>query len=335
MTKIYNILIDLKEGDPFVIKRSQEALEIFARDVESFSFPEEIRESQTTLAFQPLDMTDTNQKSKSISSQEIEQFLSYCFKDIHIVQSKALAHFLWDPTDSVQEEQQSPQMSAIDFILQPFENQRKYIPRNQNFHVDVKLEKGDILVWKYLVGCGQQIDFYVIFCDSVFRSLKIRPKVDEIDSDSEATPSSIEISPNSPTSLEQKLSGLLDNFIKSGAHKNQATKVLQEQQFGSSNLSEITVVVSSLPMTTKNWQSSSILPSIIPTMSSTLSTPFTGSYEASRKGGLVRLFWDNSLSFAGKHLDYCIQRVSEQTMQVSSLHDESVNHTHSSLNRLP
>ncbi len=321
MTKIYNILIDLKEGDPFVIKRSHEALEIFARDVESFSFPEEIRESQTTLAFQPLetclDRSNLNSNQKSISSQEIEQFLSYCFKDIHIVQSKALAHFLWDPTDSVniiQEQQQSPQMSAIDFILQPFENQRTYIPRNQSFSVDVKLEKGDIIVWKYWVGCGQQIDFYVIFCDSVFRSLKSRPKLGEIDSESaESTPGSTEevvyISPTSPKSLEQKLSGLLDNFIKSGAHKNLTTKISEEQ---SNNLSEITVVVSNEEMTAKSWKGS-LLPSILPTMSSTLSTTFTGSYEASKKGGLCRLFWDNFVSFTGKHIDYCIQRVSPKT----------------------
>lgn len=302
---LYNIVLEIQDSDPVVIKRSQEALELFSRDLESYFLPPQIDAFRVALASQ-----------HSIPSNDIQEFLLYCFRNVDIVQSKAVAQFLWDPSE--ESPPSSPALSAIDFILQPLENQQIYIPQNQQFFIDVRLAKGEALVWRYQVGCGQEIDFFALCCPALFRSLKPHPNTDTVDEICEtkdingidATNSS-----NSPKSYDHKLSLSLDEFIKSGQHRS-IDKSQKEPNFPSSNISIVTATYATL--SSESWHYIPFMRSFSsPQSSFPCRPPLTGCYQAQTGGGLCRLLWDNTVvSLSGKHLEYCVQKVSEETMQV-------------------
>lgn len=340
---IFNILIDLKDSDPFILKRSQEALEIFAQDLSTFEFPSSIEQYRKALASQQLNEENLN----IISCENLQIFLSYCFSQANIVLSEATARFLSDPSEEVLDQSITSPITALDFLLQPFENQQIYIPRNQQFYIDIKLEKGETLVWRYQLGSGQNIDFFAIFCESMFRSIKSHSNSTQIhtnnnnnannnntndnntsDDDCISELKESNLDPSSPSSLERKLSSSLDNFIKLGNHR----KVLSSSSLKSTNTNisnveylhqisndnSIYVISHSSPMF--NWGHQ------IPSMKSILSSPtdlslsLNGCFKAEKKGGMCRLLWDNSLSnFTGKHLEYCIQKVNEATMEVNCI----------------
>jgi hypothetical protein len=127
-TYLYNIVIDMKDGDPFVIKRTREALEVFACDVDSFTFPDDIKNTQAILT-KPSLLTNETVK---VAALDVQNFMNYCLQDEGIIRSVALANFLWEEAidgGSVERAVSMNPVSAIDFILQPFENQSIYIPR--------------------------------------------------------------------------------------------------------------------------------------------------------------------------------------------------------------
>lgn len=300
--EVYNIVLEIQDADPVVLKRSQEALELFARDLDSFTFPAEINESRVALATQ-----------QAVPSTNIQSFLLYCFQNVEIVHSKAVANFLWEPAE--ENVPSSPSPTAIDFILQPLENRQIYIPQNQQFFIDVRLEKGETLVWRYHVGCGQEIDFFAICCHALFRNVKQHPNhnldtQNSIDKDNDAP----DVEPSSPKSYDVKLSESLDEFIKIGQHRS-VDNSQKERPSSFPNVSIVTATYATLAL--GSWR-------YIPFMRSTASsqtklpTPQTGCYQAQTKGGLCRLLWDNTVcSISGKHLEYCVQKVSEETMQVA------------------
>jgi hypothetical protein len=309
--KLYNIVLELENSDPAIIKRSQEALELFARDLEPFSFPPEVNVWRSTLALN----TSTNE---AVSAENIQQFLLFCFTNVDIVHSKAVAHFLWDPSEDTKPDQ-SP-ISAIDFILQPLQNQQIYIPQHQQFFIDIRLDKGETLVWRYQVGCGQDVDFFALCCHSMFRSLKPHPSVAHLENSDDENPRLDEDSdvasdpPHFPSSVDQKLKEVLDEFIKARNHRlveRSHTSDLQSQSIS-------IITASCVSSSSGSWSRSfPFLLSRTTTASCELSAPITGCYQAQTKGGLCRLLWDNSISsLSGKHLDYCVQKVSDETMQV-------------------
>lgn len=143
-TYLYNIVVDLKDGDPFVIKRTREALEVFASSVQNSSFPDDIKNTHALLSKPSLLTNDKTDTAYPVSALDIQNFINYCLQDVEIIRSVALADFLWEEAidGNIGDKQafMNP-VSAIDFILQPFENQSVYIPRYEfssilNFHVN-------------------------------------------------------------------------------------------------------------------------------------------------------------------------------------------------------
>ena len=129
-TLLYNIVVDIKDGDPFVVKRTLEALEVFATDLEDYVFPDDIKNTQRLLSKPSLNMDKTQKRVAPVTAVEIQYFLNYCLQDVSIVRSQALADFLWEEsTEGHGTIPSTSPVSAIDFILQPFENQSIYIPR--------------------------------------------------------------------------------------------------------------------------------------------------------------------------------------------------------------
>jgi hypothetical protein len=315
---VFNIVLELGDSDPAIIKRSQEALELFARDLESFSFPPQIHSIREALSSKSVREAQ-NEDGMTISTQDIQAFLLHCFTNVEIVQSKAVAHFLWDSTAEATPSGRPP-TTAIDFLLQPIENQQIYIPQHQQFFLDIKLEKGETLVWRYQVGCGQELDFFALSCDSMFRSIKHRPHVPSSSGES-GNESADEVNDHteqdlpsaSPEDFNQKLSESLDNFIASGSHRSIEKAPLAQNLL----LHKVSIITASLSSAVGGWGRQ------VPFFSSVASTPLspsTGCYQVQRKSALCRLLWDNSKSsLSGKHLEYCVQKVSESTMQVFGL----------------
>ena len=294
MSKLFTILIDLKDKDPFILKRSEEALEIFAQDLSIFEFPSSIEQYRQAIASQL-----NQENSTGISCENLQTFLLYCLTQVDIVLSEALTRFLSDPSEEI--DQNSTPLTALDFLLQPFENQQIYIPRYQQYYVDVRLEKGETLVWRYQLGCGQDVDFFAIFCASMFRSIKPHTiaSTNSVDDDDEdiILGNSIESSQpilSSPTLLERKLSGSLDNYIKLGNHRKISTTTKTSTQSvplplpattinGSNQASsDSNIVIVSQSSAIQNWGRQ------IPTVKSLISSPtelsphITGSFKAEK-----------------------------------------------------
>lgn len=143
-TYLFNVVVDFKDGDPFVLKRTLEAFEVFADDLSGFSFPDDIKNTQAILTKTSSLLDQNVKRSCPVSAIEVQNFLNHCLQDPGIVRSRALADFLWDPLldgEGAHPPLASP-MTAIDFILQPFENQSVYIPRYEKRLI----EKQDRLV---------------------------------------------------------------------------------------------------------------------------------------------------------------------------------------------
>jgi hypothetical protein len=307
---LYNIVLELENSDPAIIKRSQEALELFARDLEPYSLPPDVSAWRSALAC-------NNSTSETVSAEHIQKLLLYCFTHVDIVHSKAVAHFLWDSSEEMAPNP-SP-MTAIDFILQPLQDLQIYIPQHQQFFIDIRLDKGETLVWRYQVGCGQDVDFFALCCHSMFRSLKPHPFVAPLQSSDDENPRLDEDAdiasdlPVSPSPADQKLKDALDNFIKERSHR--LIEKIHSPDLQIQNISIITASCASA--SSGSWNRSFPFLLSRTTASCELSGPVTGCYQAQTKGGLCRLLWDNSVSsLSGKHLEYCVQKVSDETMQV-------------------
>jgi hypothetical protein len=313
MSSVFNIVLELGDSDPAIIKRSEEALKLFARDLEPYSFPPLVHSIREALA---------SSEAGNVSNEDIQTFLLHCFTHVEIVHSKALAHFLWDSTADATPTSESAPTTAIDFILQPIESQQIYVPQHQQFFLDIKLEKGETLVWRYQVGCGQEVDFFALSCDSMFRSIKPRPAVpSEItDKENEGSDDDLpvdeaqpEIPSPSPRDLDRRMSESLDHFIASGSHR----LIAKSPQVQNIQIHNISLIASSQSLSEGGWRRQ------IPFFTSAAPisrSSSTGSYQAQRKSALCRLLWDNSKSsLSGKHVEYCVQKVSDSTMEVFRL----------------
>mmetsp|Transcript_24395 Transcript_24395/g.35832 ORF Transcript_24395/g.35832 Transcript_24395/m.35832 type:complete len:1001 (-) Transcript_24395:240-3242(-) len=304
MSHVYNIDLAFTDNssssdDSVQIRRSLEAIEVLLSSL-TIKLPDTlsntadiINRCSQTLQTGPAPDTDRVGDDCGVpSAEQVEDLLKFCLKEGEIVRSRSMEDFMWESVggaDSAQNE--SSTLSAVDFILQPFESQTVYIPRCKQFFIDFKIDKGCTLVWRFSVGCGCDVDFCALFRESLFCKFKRRTSDDSASGNSAST-SPVEVKPADGTSVKimddvsaRLFDGLMERGLKS------AEELVRTPEFK-------TVQLVTPPKKVKG-------------------PPLSGSFTADRSG-VYRMVWDNSFSaFTGKHIEYCAQCVGEGTMQAA------------------
>lgn len=282
MVLVYNIVIEIKE-DPFVIKRSIDSIEMFVNEVANLS---DVGPHLSNLL-----QSVRKNENQVILSAVVEMALMECFKVSKVVESDAMATFLWDDVYSYQEksdyDNETP-LSALELLLQPFEYQDTYIPRLRLFLLDIKMEKGEHCVWQFYLAPGTDIEFVGFYRETTSSTQNKNDSVLRIMNDISTR--------------------MLDKLIENGVANavEMLTKTRGCQQVPQEQSPHPTLSLASALRKT-------IQPASQPAQNV---QPFIGSYSCS-KSGILRLVWNNCFSrFTGKYLTYKLQVVSNSTMQV-------------------
>lgn len=205
--------------------------------------------------------------------------------------------------------------------------------RGKQFFIDFKVDHAQILVWRFSIGCGFDVDFCTLFRESQL-SNRSRSRASQSSGDGASTVAQMAMSTsNLDTATKifgQISSQLFDKILQRGLKKLEET--LRQPEFRSVQLVSplkkcygVKKTSSTVPaqLATDSELSSSVDGDAATATTSLLSAavPITGSFSADKGGGVLRLVWDNSFSrFTGKHIQYCVQCVPLSTMQVRDHH---------------
>jgi hypothetical protein len=199
--------------------------------------------------------------------------------------------------------------------------------RGKQFFVDFKLEKGQILVWRFSIGCGFDVDFCAFFRESQLKHKSGGGDGAVMSSATYDTASKIfgQISSQLFDKILQRGLRRLDDSLRQPEFRTVQLATPLRKCYGVKSARHSSPAVVAPVSTTSveggdegqvgDWdgnvglagQGSGVLDSV----------PLTGSFSADKGGGVLRLVWDNSFSrFTGKHIQFCVQCVPETTMQV-------------------
>jgi hypothetical protein len=97
----------------------------------------------------------------------IQSCISRCLAEPNTVHEEWFRDFLKCPPsnkDNTVSSSSGLTLTALDFVLQPFENEVMYIPRRKLYFVDYVMEAvGDSLVWRYAFGASTGVGFKALF----------------------------------------------------------------------------------------------------------------------------------------------------------------------------
>ena len=187
MSAYFKIEFKIDDGDGYIVTRSVESLQSFAKDLLESQNKLIQKLSENSIRFLHVIIerpilefessmsvtTSTNELELALDAQRLHALLTECLNNSEIIRGTPFSEFLWegrfmDAAVTAAHQKITSQCainpsSALDFLLQPFESTNIYIPCREYFFVDFSLPKGSSLVWRFQVGGGYDVGFGVLF----------------------------------------------------------------------------------------------------------------------------------------------------------------------------